>query len=96
MVFVPAHDLPPEQHEPDATPRRPDKVAPPEHPDALHTRWRAIVHLEGDQVLTAWHVAACGSTNNRAAHCPEGRRLLESGGDPDGHCLIDGRCARCD
>jgi hypothetical protein len=29
-------------------------------------------------------------------HCPEGRRLLSTGDDPDGHCLLDGVCPRCD
>jgi hypothetical protein len=63
----------------------------------MHMRWRAIVHADRDHVLTAWHVAACSSPEDAAAHCVEGRRLLlDNGGDPDGHCLIDGKCARGD
>jgi hypothetical protein len=44
----------------------------------------------------SWHIAACSAPSDRAAHCPEGQRLFEALGDPDGHCLIEGECARCE
>ena len=64
-------------------------------------RWRVVVrtegHLDPSRVTPplAWHVIDCSEAGRAEAHCPEGRRLLTAGGDPEGHCLIDGDCARC-
>ena len=44
----------------------------------------------------AWHLASCTDSELPEAHCPEGRRLIATGDDPDGHCLLDGVCPRCD
>ena len=49
-----------------------------------------------EAVQTAWHLAGCTAPHQAEAHCPEGQRLIESVGEPDGHCLLDGRCARCE
>jgi len=58
--------------------------------------WRAVVHvLDRDTVQTTWHIAACTAPLEAAAHCPEGQRLLETVGDPDGHCVVDDQCCRC-
>jgi hypothetical protein len=43
----------------------------------------------------AWHLAECKNTADAAAHCAEGQRLIAAGSDPDGHCLVEGRCPRC-
>ena len=63
--------------------------------------WRAIVHAGGDvnrpgSRVTEWHIVRCQQPTLVEAHCVEGRRLIESEGQPDGHCLIDGSCLRCD
>ena len=64
-------------------------------------RWRVLVrtggHLDPSRVTPplAWHLVGCSEPARAEAHCPEGRRLLNAGGDPEGHCLIDGGCARC-
>lgn len=97
MVFASNRDRSVEPHEPAVAPRRLDHLAPP----AVSRRekrviWRVIVHLvDRDTVQTTWHLAACHAPFEAAAHCPHGRHLLETVGDPDGHCLIDGQCARC-
>ena len=63
--------------------------------------WRAVVRTgttfgagrERDRV--EWHLASCGVPYAEGSHCTEGEHLLETRGQPDGHCLIDGRCGRC-
>jgi len=58
--------------------------------------WRAVVHApDRDSVQTTWHHAGCTTPLEPAAHCPDGQRLLETVGDPDGHCVVDARCYRC-
>ena len=67
---------------------------------AARLRWRVVVRTEGhlDPARAtrplAWHLAGCAEPPAEV-HCPEGRRLLTSGGDPEGHCLVDGACPRC-
>ncbi|MDQ6672632.1 MAG: hypothetical protein M3069_18145 [Chloroflexota bacterium] len=65
-------------------------------------RWRVVVRT-GDKGKIdpsrpsrplAWHLVSCTDNELLAAHCPEGRRLIDSGDDPDGHCLLDGVCPR--
>jgi hypothetical protein len=67
-------------------------------------RWRVVVRT-GDKGKIdpsrpsrplAWHLASCTENELPAAHCPEGNRLLAVGDDPDGHCLLDGICPRCE
>lgn len=63
--------------------------------------WRAVV--KGDRKLgdghldagLAWHLAHCVELSGADGHCPEGQRLLKAQGNPDGHCLNDGVCLRC-
>jgi len=68
-------------------------------PVAPRVRWRVTVrpatelHADRTAGRMAWHLADCAG--GLEAHCPEGRKQLEVGGDPDGHCLIDGVCPRC-
>jgi hypothetical protein len=58
--------------------------------------WRAIVHvLDRESVRTEWHMATCTAPYDPAAHCTEDRRLIATLGQPDGHCLMGGRCLRC-
>ena len=67
-------------------------------------RWRVIVRTgstgkldqSGGSRPLAWHLATCADVEGPAAHCHEGTRLLLGGEDPDGHCLLDGACPRCD
>ena len=66
-------------------------------------RWRVLVRTQGKVDPSrpsrplAWHLATCIASEDPLAHCPvEGRRLLEAGEDPDGHCLLDGVCPRCE
>jgi len=69
---------------------------------AQRLRWRVLVRI-GDRLdpsrpsrPLSWHLVTCGDNALTAAHCEEGQRLLTVGGDPDGHCLLDGLCPRCD
>lgn len=62
--------------------------------------WKAVIRVgsrfgatrEGDRV--EWHLAACSAPDG-GEHCPEGQRLLDQMGQPDGHCVITGTCGRC-
>src|ERR1051326_7367928 len=95
MVLAPPRPPPPEAREPAGAPRRPERVAPAEGLARCLT-WRAVVHIQDrETVQTTWHLAACDSPHEPAAHCPTGQRLLESVGDPDGHCVVDANCPRC-
>jgi hypothetical protein len=98
MVFAPTRDLTPQAHEPATAPRRPDHVAPPAARDPRERLpWRAVIHVvDRDAAQTTWHLSGCTLPLEHSAHCPEGQRLLASVGDPDGHCLIEGTCARCE
>jgi hypothetical protein len=91
MVFAPTRHIARASHEPAAAPKRLDHLAPPTPGQpGKRLAWRAVVHMSGDSSCqTAWHVAGC------AGHCAEGERLLAANGDPDGHCLVEGACARC-
>jgi hypothetical protein len=63
--------------------------------------WRAVVRTgatfgagrERDRV--EWHLAGCDVPHAEGSHCTEGEHLIETTGQPDGHCMIDGRCGRC-
>jgi hypothetical protein len=99
MVFVPTHHGPVEPHEAAAAPRRPDHAGPLP-PSATEGgkrfAWRAVAHMNKEKsVTTSWHASSCSAPLDPTAHCPEGQRLIESQQDPDGHCLIEGHCARC-
>jgi len=64
-------------------------------------RWRVVVRTEGHLNPSratrplAWHLVGCPAPEQVDAHCAEGRRLLVAGGDPEGHCLLEGTCPRC-
>ena len=64
-------------------------------------RWRVVVRVEGKLDPSrpsrplAWHLVTCGDVDLADSHCEEGRRLLLTGGDPEGHCWLDGVCPRC-
>ena len=64
-------------------------------------RWRVVVRSGGgpdqsrSQGHLSWHLADCANPLASDTHCAVGRDLLDSGADPDGHCLIDGDCPRC-
>jgi hypothetical protein len=95
MVFAPVRDPGLFSHEAAAAPRRPDHADPPRQ-DAHRGSWRAVVHSGADGLVqTSWHLASCRSPFDPEAHCDAGRHGLETAGDPDGHCLADGACARC-
>ena len=63
--------------------------------------WRAVVRTgstfgasrERDRV--EWHLTLCAVPHAEGSHCTEGEHLLETAGQPDGHCMVDGRCGRC-
>ena len=97
MVFARNRDSSLESHEPAVAPRRLDHLAPPAaSQQEKRLLWRAVIHsVDRETVQTTWHLAACQAPFQPAAHCPDGQRLLETIGDPDGHCLIDGQCGRC-
>lgn len=67
--------------------------------ERLH--WRAIVRTKGalqssrtsDSLM--WHLVECADPTQLVSHCPVGVQLLNSGADPDGHCLVDAECPRC-
>jgi len=64
-------------------------------------RWRVVVRTEGKLDPSrpsrplAWHLVTCSEAELADAHCEEGRRLMATVGDPEGHCLLDGVCPRC-
>ena len=69
--------------------------------ERLH--WRVTVQTDGRLDPSratrplAWHLVECEDPSQASAHCPEGQRMMKTGAiDPDGHCLIDGVCARCE
>ncbi len=78
--------------------REPPEPAPTPEERLL---WRAVVRVgsrfsaarEGDRV--EWHLVDCPAPGAEGTHCDEGQHLIESVGQPDGHCVIDGRCGRC-
>src|ERR1051326_7899342 len=98
MVFVPTHQDPAEPHEAAATPRRPDHLTvpnPEEQPRKL--AWRAVVHAsDKESIRTSWHLTMCSAPQDPQAHCRLGQELMATQQDPDGHCLVDGRCGRGD
>ena len=63
--------------------------------------WRAVVRTGGtfaasrERDRIEWHLVGCPAPRAPGAHCNAGQHLLEIGGQPDGHCLVDGRCGRC-
>ena len=97
MVFVATRQAPVVPHEAAAAPRRPDHLNIPNTADGRpHLRWRAVVHAaEKETVHTSWHLTACSAPMDPHAHCAQGQRLIETQLDPDGHCLVDGCCGRC-
>lgn len=68
---------------------------------AARLRWRVILRTEGKLDPSrpsrplAWHLVTCRDPQPTEAHCTEGRRLVTTVGDPEGHCLLDGLCLRC-
>jgi len=70
-------------------------------PMPARLRWRVVVRTQGKLDPSrpsrplAWHLVTCTDSERTEAHCPEGRRLVAAGDDPDGHCLLDGVCPRC-
>jgi len=82
--------------DPEVKPRRGGVVHAPEL-GKQRLVWRAIVHVrDRDSVQhTEWHLATCSNVTDEAAHCPEGRRLMSTVGEPDGHCMVGRRCGRC-
>src|SRR5690349_6853969 len=98
MVFVPTHQGPAEPHEAAATPRRPDHLTiSPTEEKQRKLSWRAVVHAsDKDGIRTTWHLTRCSAPLDAQAHCSQGRELMQGQQDPDGHCLVDGRCGRCD
>ena len=63
--------------------------------------WRAVVRTGGQVAASRerdrveWHLAACVAPHAAGSHCTEGEHLIETTGQPNGHCVIDGRCGRC-
>ncbi|HYY90038.1 MAG TPA: hypothetical protein VFA49_14670 [Chloroflexota bacterium] len=99
MVLTPTGRSPENFSEPvpETAPQRGRRIVQPVPTPDTALAWRAVVHAaDRDAARTAWHLASCQDTNDPGAHCPEGQRLIETSGEPDGHCLIDERCPRCE
>jgi len=87
-----------------AAPPQPETPAVKPPPPEPRLRWRVVVRTGAKGKIDpsrpsrplAWHLASCTDAESPAAHCAEGRRLIEIGDDPDGHCLLDGVCPRCE
>jgi len=89
-----------------STPRRPnlsDQLGKPHVKTAARRfRWRAVIRSTGKldpsagHPAVAWHLADCSAPASNEAHCDVGRRLIGLDGNPDGHCLLDGVCPRCE
>ncbi len=68
---------------------------------AERTFWKAIVRTGGtfaasrERDSIEWHLVDCPAPRAQGRHCNAGQHLLEIGGQPDGHCVVDGRCGRC-
>jgi len=68
---------------------------------APRLRWRVLVRTDGldpsrPSRPLAWHLATCLDPERPACHCALGRKLMVDNLDPDGHCLLDTACPRCD
>ena len=92
--------------EPSSRPgEEPDKDQPaptaPATPPRERTFWRAIVRTGGQVAASRerdrveWHLADCAAPRGEGQHCNEGQHLIETVGQPDGHCMVKGRCGRC-
>jgi hypothetical protein len=63
--------------------------------------WRAVVKTGGrigasrEKDRVEWHLAACEAPRTEGSHCNEGLHLIETVGQPDGHCIINGKCGTC-
>ena len=63
--------------------------------------WRAVVRTggqfaasrQGDRV--EWHLVGCSEPFSKGEHCTEGELKIETLGNPDGHCMVNGACGRC-
>lgn len=68
--------------------------------ERLH--WRALVRTNGALEISrashglSWHLVECAGPTQLGSHCPVGADLLSTGADPDGHCLVNGTCPRCE
>ena len=68
--------------------------------ERLH--WRAHVRTTGVLETSrtshglSWHLVECADPTQLDSHCPVGVDKLSTGADPDGHCLVDGACPRCE
>jgi hypothetical protein len=93
MVFAPTRDFSgAPTHDPAAAPKRREHLELQSERAGPRLRWRAVVHMvdRDHTVRTTWHLVGCAAPEDPSAHCPKGQQ-----DDPDGHCLIDGHCARC-
>jgi hypothetical protein len=65
-------------------------------------RWRVVVNstprkgVQGSMGHLAWHMADCGAPSEAEAHCPTGQEAIIATGNPEGHCLAEGVCPRCE
>lgn len=78
------------------------RMPPPKATTAARLRWRVVVRTDGKLDPSratrplAWHLVTCVDPETPESHCAEGRQLIIDTQDPDGHCLLDGICPRCD
>jgi hypothetical protein len=84
-----------------ATGSKPKRTAAAATNPTQRVFWRAVVRSGGtfaasrERDRVEWHLAGCGVPHGEGGHCNEGRHLIETTGQPDGHCMVDGRCGRC-
>jgi len=69
-------------------------------PKSARLLWRVVVGTAGldpsrPSRPLSWHLASCANPVSPEAHCEEGRRMITTMADPDGHCLVNGECPRC-
>jgi hypothetical protein len=69
-------------------------------PKSTRLLWRVVVGTAGldpsrPSRPLSWHLASCANPVSPEAHCAEGRRMITTMADPDGHCLLNGECPRC-
>jgi len=98
MVFVPTNKRLDPSGDDDTlrAPARPEVNLDPPKAGRSKLAWRAIVHAPNrESVQIQWHLVTCAAPADRSAHCSVGQELIANFGDPDGHCLVGGYCARC-
>ncbi len=69
-------------------------------PEGQRLFWRGVVRLGSHSTTpisdrVEWHLVDGPAPRAAGTHCNAGQHLVETIGQPDGHCVLHGRCGRC-